>query len=133
MGNITTHKNIALHIMRELRDAASGHPGAYRPEDEWFFELGNWLTDMSQLRDPAAFIGAKLTVWGRVVELMRTETMGLVGVKMGIRNEEGVESAPGSATVAFPLRGGPALPYPFLAPEDRAIETIAVLQNGEDK
>ncbi|MCA9311267.1 MAG: hypothetical protein KDA21_08685 [Phycisphaerales bacterium] len=83
MGNITTHKNIALHIMRELRDAASGHPGAYRPEDEWFFELGNWLTDMSQLRDPAAFIGAKLTVWNKKFGISLTNAAAYLDRIMG--------------------------------------------------
>lgn len=83
MGNITTHKNIALHIMRELRDASQGHVGAYRPEDEWFFEFGNWLTDMSQMRDPAAFISAKLTVWNKKTGISLTNAAVYLDRMMG--------------------------------------------------
>jgi len=61
-------------------------------------------------------VGERLAVWCRVVSTERTDAYGLVGLELGIRNEAGVESTPGSATVALPLRGGPPLPYPFVPP-----------------
>jgi hypothetical protein len=37
----------------------------------------------------------------------------VVTLDVGIRNEDGVESSPGSAAGVLPLRGGRAVPYPF--------------------
>jgi len=65
-------------------------------------------------------VGERLSVWGKVVGTRRVDTpqgaYGLVEIELGIRNEEGIESTPGAATVALPLRGGSPLPYPFVAP-----------------
>lgn len=61
-------------------------------------------------------VGESLDIWGRVVELRRTADYGLVDVELGIRNAEGKESTPGTAIVVLPYRGGPTVPYPFLAP-----------------
>lgn len=56
MGDIKTHAAIAEKIMRELK--------ASRPSENYmFFELGNFLTDVSQFRDPAAHISGKSTIW----------------------------------------------------------------------
>lgn len=64
--------------------------------------------------------GELLSVWGRVTGTRRVQTpegtYGLVEVELGILNEAGVESTPGSATIALALRSGPPLPYPFVAP-----------------
>ena len=60
--------------------------------------------------------GEKLSIWGKVTALRRAEAYGLVDLDLGIRNEAGVESTPGSATVALPFRDGPAVPYPFVPP-----------------
>ena len=65
-------------------------------------------------------VGERLSVWGKVVGTRRVDTpqgaYGLVEIELGIRNEAGIESTPGAATVALPLRGGSPLPYPFVAP-----------------
>jgi hydroxyacyl-ACP dehydratase HTD2-like protein with hotdog domain len=60
--------------------------------------------------------GERLTVWCKVTKTTRAEAFGLVELELGIRNAAGVESTPGSATIALPFRGGPALPYPFVPP-----------------
>jgi len=58
MGDTTTHKEIAEKIMDVLRPA--------RPDEEvYYFELGNWLTDISQMRDPTAMVGAKPSIWSQ--------------------------------------------------------------------
>lgn len=68
MGDIGTHAAIADKIIEKLKTGL--------PDDNYiFFELGNWLTDMSQLRDPPAHIGAKLTIW----EAAQTGLAGLPG------------------------------------------------------
>jgi acyl dehydratase len=66
-------------------------------------------------------VGETLSVWGKVAGKRRLESFGLVDVELGIRNEAGLESTPGTATVALPFPGGPPVPYPFpeLAPEPR--------------
>ncbi|EQD56663.1 hypothetical protein B2A_05148, partial [mine drainage metagenome] len=64
--------------------------------------------------------GERLRVWAKVTGLRRIDgsdhPCGLVEVDLGMRNAANVESTPGSATVALPLRDGPALPYPFVPP-----------------
>jgi len=58
MGDITTHFNISAKVRARL--------AAVRPNEQYpFIELGNWLTDFSQFKDPTAYTGAKLTVWRR--------------------------------------------------------------------
>ena len=65
-------------------------------------------------------VGDRVSVLGKVTGTRGADTpqgsYGLVEIELGIRNEAGVESTPGAATVALPLRGGAPLPYPFVAP-----------------
>ncbi len=61
-------------------------------------------------------VGERLDIWARITGTERGPAFGLVELELGIRNENGVESTPGSATVALPYRGGPALPYPYVPP-----------------
>lgn len=61
--------------------------------------------------------GEALTIWGEVTGLRRLPQFGLVDLRLGIRNEAAVESAPTTATVALPYRNGKPLPYPFIAPD----------------
>jgi acyl dehydratase len=57
--------------------------------------------------------GDILTAWGRVTGKEERGEYGLVHLDVGLRNQDGVESTPGKATVVLPRRGGPAVPYPF--------------------
>ena len=57
--------------------------------------------------------GETLTAWARVKSTTRESAWGLVELEIGIRNEKGVESTPGSATIALPYENGQPLPYPF--------------------
>jgi acyl dehydratase len=61
-------------------------------------------------------VGTTLDVWARVKRKIPLEGFGLVELELGIKNLEGRESTPGMALVALPLRGGPKIPYPFVAP-----------------
>ena len=58
--------------------------------------------------------GETLTAWAKVKSLSKQAAYGLVEFDIGIRNEKGVESTPGSAVVALPYQNGEALPYPFM-------------------
>lgn len=61
-------------------------------------------------------VGETLDIWARVTSKTEAAQYGLVDLDIGIRNEAGMESTPGSAVVALPFRDGPAVPYPFVPP-----------------
>lgn len=61
--------------------------------------------------------GETLTAWGRVKERSETPEYGLVELDIGLINEAGKESTPGTAIVALPYREGLAIPYPFVPPQ----------------
>lgn len=65
-------------------------------------------------------VGETLQIWGRVTGKREQPAYGLVDLEIGIVNEAGLESTPGTATVALPYRNGPPLPYPFVAPQEAA-------------
>ena len=62
--------------------------------------------------------GDTLILWGVVTGVREKGGMGLVELELGMKNQDGVESMPGTATVVLPLRGGPPIPYPFVPPQD---------------
>ena len=59
-----------------------------------------------------------ITCWARVTSKAEKEGLGLVGLDVGMRLQTGAESCPGTATIVLPIRGGRAVPYPFVAPKD---------------
>ena len=46
-------------------------------------------------------------------ELEERGAYGVAHLTIGLTNEDGLESTPGTAAVVFPRRGGPPVPYPF--------------------
>ena len=62
MGNLSTHRQIEEEIMREV-DALRRDDG----EISMYVEVGNWLTDLSQLSDPPAHIASTIAIWPRPV------------------------------------------------------------------
>lgn len=58
-----------------------------------------------------------LRIWGRATAKRDVPGYGLVDIELGIVNDEGKESTPGTATVALPYRGGKPVPYPFIPPQ----------------
>lgn len=85
----------------------------------WVWKVAVQFRDMS-------LAGETLAIWGRVTETRSLSDFGLVRLAVGIRNEHGKESTQGSAVVALPHRGGPAVPYPFHA--DAAVEAFGEVQ-----
>jgi hypothetical protein len=82
---------------------------------DWCGE-GGWLWKVHyQFRamDP---VGATLTCWGRVTDKYVRDGLGFVGCDIGMRNQDGQETTPGTAVAVLPLRGGRPVPYPFVAP-----------------
>jgi hypothetical protein len=51
---------LAASVGREDLQRPAAELQRSRPDEDYvFFRLGNWLTDMSQLKDPPAFESAK--------------------------------------------------------------------------
>jgi acyl dehydratase len=55
-------------------------------------------------------VGETLTAWGTINHARAVADFGVVSLDIGIRNQDGVESTPGTARVVLPRQGGPALP-----------------------
>lgn len=66
-------------------------------------------------------VGTTLFVWGKVKRKLQLPDYGLVELELGIRNEAGKQSTPGTALVALPYRDGPPVPYPFVPPSPEAL------------
>jgi len=61
-------------------------------------------------------VGETIRVWGRITELERKADYGLAHLEIGIENEAGLQSTPGSAVVAVRYKDGPPIAYPFVPP-----------------
>lgn len=88
-------------IMQFLRDWA-GDAG-------WVWKVGFQFRAMN-------VEGETLRLWGKVTGKRECSDYGLVDIELGITNDAGKESTPGTAVVALPYRGGKPVPYPFVAP-----------------
>ena len=79
--------------------------------DGWVWKVGFQFRAMN-------VVDETLTIWAHVTETRDVGDYGLVELELGIRNADGAESTPGSATVALPHMDGPPVPYPFVPPPD---------------
>jgi acyl dehydratase len=79
---------------------------------DWAGETG-WLWKMNFQYRGMNVPGDTLTAWGRVTGKEVRGDLGLVSVEMGLKDQKGAESSPGTATVVLPQRGGRPVPYPF--------------------
>ena len=68
MGDIGTHAKIADQIISALKTVRDN-------EDYIFFEVGNWFTDTSQMRDPFAHISGKKVIWDIGVKTAHKENV----------------------------------------------------------
>lgn len=75
-----------------------------------------WLWKVSHQLRARMNVGDSLTASAVVTNLERHANYGLVQLEVKFTNQHGVVAVPGAATVALPYRGGPAVPYPFIAP-----------------
>ena len=90
MGDVSTHADIAQHIVTEAR---AGIPDSVIPERDYvFLELGNFLTDVSQFRDPPAFHRARDLA--RAEAQRQSSLAGLAGADAWVRDVFGRHSGP---------------------------------------
>ena len=80
---------------------------------EWITPSG-WLWKIEFSFRKLDVAGSTLTAWGKIINLEVRDRFGWVTCEIGIRNQDGQESTPGTAVAVLPLRGGKAVPYPFL-------------------
>ena len=78
-----------------------------------WLEPSGWLVRITLSFRGMDLVGDTLTAWGRVTETEVREGLGIVVCEIGIRNQRGEETTPGTATGVLPLRDGAAIPYPF--------------------
>jgi acyl dehydratase len=79
---------------------------------DWLGETG-WLWKMSFQYRGMTIPGDTVTAWGRVTGKSQRANWGVVDLAIGLRDQKGVETSPGTASVVVPLRNGPKVPYPF--------------------
>jgi len=79
---------------------------------DWAGEAG-WLWRIAFQFRAINVPGETLTAWGRVTALERRGQYGLATLDIGLINERGEESTPGTAVTVWPAREGPPVPYPF--------------------
>jgi acyl dehydratase len=84
---------------------------------DWLGE-GGWLWKIRYQFRGMDSVGATLTCWGRVTDTYVREGLGFVVCEIGMRNQDGQETTPGTAVGVLPLRGGRPVPYPFVPPRD---------------
>ena len=75
----------------------------------WVWKVGFQFRSMN-------LVDETLSVWARVIGKRATDRYGLIELELGVVNEQGKESTPGSAVVALPFVAGSAVPYPFVEP-----------------
>jgi hypothetical protein len=53
-----------------------------------------------------------------VTEKYERDGLGFVACDIGMRNQDGQETTPGTAVAVLPLREGRPVPYPFVPPKE---------------
>lgn len=79
---------------------------------DWAGETG-WLWKMNFQYRGMNIPGDTLTAWGRVTGRSQRGRFGVVDLDIGLKDQNGKEGSPGTASVVLPLRDGPPVPYPF--------------------
>lgn len=80
--------------------------------------LEGWMWKIAFQHRSMNVPGDTLTAWGKVFEKSERDGLGIVELEIGLRNQDGVEACPGSATAVLPIRGGRPVPYPFVPPQE---------------
>jgi acyl dehydratase len=82
---------------------------------DWVGATG-WVWKVSFQFRRMNLLGETLSVWAKVTDKRIAGEYGLVDLELGISNQAGLESTPGTAVVALPFRDGPPVAYPFKPP-----------------
>jgi hypothetical protein len=133
MGDISRHRDIYLNSRAALpADLLSRC--RLTPSDLTYLELGNYLTDVSQFRDPVAFLFAKRGVWR---DSIIPRAAGATDVAQGVVAGLGVLAMPVLALTGHPrwamvsgLAGGL---LPSLITEERLLDLFRDVDDWLDR
>ena len=62
--------------------------------------------------------GDTLTCWAKVTNKYEKSGLGFIELEVGMKNQDEIETCPGSGTIVLPIKGGRPVPYPFKPPEE---------------
>jgi acyl dehydratase len=79
---------------------------------DWAGDTG-WLWKMKFQYRGMTVPGDTVMAWGKVTARTERGAFGVCDLDIGLRDQKGVETSPGTASVVLPRRGGPSVPYPF--------------------
>lgn len=79
---------------------------------DWVGETG-WLWKMRFQYRGMNVPGDTLTAWGKVTGKTTSAGYGIIDLDIGLKDQNGIESSPGTAVVVVPQKSGPKLSYPF--------------------
>jgi acyl dehydratase len=79
---------------------------------DWVGESG-WLWQTAFQFRGMNVPGETLTAWGEVTAIEERGAYGLARLAIGLTNQRGEESTPGTAVTVWPTLEGPPVPYPF--------------------
>jgi acyl dehydratase len=82
--------------------------------------LDGWVWKQKHQNRAPLLPGDEFTIWSRVTNKEVIDGLGYVELDLGMRTQDGQEKVPAHATVVLPLRGGRAVPYPFLPPQQES-------------
>jgi acyl dehydratase len=102
LTDVVANGNWRKHAMAQIFKDWAGH--------------GGWLWKLSIQYRGRHYPGDLLTVWARVREMKEVEGLGIVELDCGMKNQDGDETTPGTATVVLPSRRGGEVPNPFVPP-----------------
>ncbi|MFC1935352.1 MaoC family dehydratase [Chloroflexota bacterium] len=77
-----------------------------------------WMWKVSLQNRAMIVPGTSLTCWSKVTNKYEKDGLGFVELECGIKNEDDIETAPATATIVLPIRGGRPIPYPFVPPKE---------------
>lgn len=86
---------------------------------EWAGPSG-WVWKVAFQFRAMTFVGETPTVWATVRGKRHLPDYGLIDIDLGILNEDGKETTPGSAVIALPYEPTSPVPYPFVPPQSHA-------------
>jgi len=79
---------------------------------DWVGETG-WVWKMNFQYRGMNIPGDTLSAWGRITSKTERGDYGVIELEIGLKDQNGKESSPGTATVVLPKQNGPQVPYPF--------------------
>jgi hypothetical protein len=121
MGDISRHRDIFLFSRQAVPTQLLGQC-RLTAADLTYLELGNYLTDVSQFRDPVSYIFAKQRIWREEVipkagnKALLYRALGALGVAAGVAANQYLADRASGVLADVSKYGGPAFAVLSVAP-----------------